>query len=255
MKSNHLIEQEELMAYLDGELTTDRAAVAVAHLERCQECQELAAVLRNVSEQMREWQVPEAPEEMPDFGAAFETSGLKEGAALKSDAKRPRHISRLRLPMPGFGMPMSKGWVFGSGAAVAVLLIAVMMSSLSRTQYATRVAEPFFVAPHKEKESVVDQRAENKTFGSRNAATAGLGQSYSVGGHSAAEQQGQLDANREKAGRLETYGSQTAPNVSGPMIIRTAGLSLTTKEFDKARAGLEDVLHRHNGYVGDLSVG
>ena len=38
------------------------------------------------------------------------------------------------------------------------------------------------------------------------------------------------------------------------MIARTAGLTLTTKEFDKARASLEDILKRHNGYMGELSV-
>lgn len=42
--------------------------------------------------------------------------------------------------------------------------------------------------------------------------------------------------------------------VSGPMIIRTAELSLITKEFDKARANLEAILKRHGGYVGELKV-
>ena len=38
------------------------------------------------------------------------------------------------------------------------------------------------------------------------------------------------------------------------MIIRTAELSLVTKEFDKARAQLEAILQRHHGYVGELKV-
>lgn len=42
------------------------------------------------------------------------------------------------------------------------------------------------------------------------------------------------------------------PNV--PMIARTAGLTLTTKEFDKTRASLEEILKRHNGYMGELQV-
>jgi hypothetical protein len=41
----------------------------------------------------------------------------------------------------------------------------------------------------------------------------------------------------------------------GPMIIRTAQLSLITKEFDKARANLEGILKRHRGYVGELKAG
>ena len=42
---------------------------------------------------------------------------------------------------------------------------------------------------------------------------------------------------------------------SGPMIIRTADLSLITKDFDHARSAIETILKRHHGYVGELSVG
>ena len=39
------------------------------------------------------------------------------------------------------------------------------------------------------------------------------------------------------------------------MIIRTARLSLITKEFDKARANLEAILKRHRGFIGELNAG
>ena len=38
------------------------------------------------------------------------------------------------------------------------------------------------------------------------------------------------------------------------MIARVAGLTLSTKEFDKTRAALEEILKRHNGYMGELKV-
>jgi anti-sigma factor RsiW len=53
----HTIEPEEMMAYLDGELPAARAAEAMTHLERCAECQRLAADLRRVSQEMTAWQV------------------------------------------------------------------------------------------------------------------------------------------------------------------------------------------------------
>jgi len=56
-KTNHPIEQEELMAYLDGELATDRAVTAAAHLEHCQECQRLADDLKGMSQKLMEWEV------------------------------------------------------------------------------------------------------------------------------------------------------------------------------------------------------
>src|ERR1700676_615925 len=59
-KNNHRFEQEELMAYLDGEWPTDRATAAVAHLEQCVECQTLAADLRSVSQKLMAWEVKSA---------------------------------------------------------------------------------------------------------------------------------------------------------------------------------------------------
>ena len=41
--NRHPIEQEELMAYLDGELPSDQATEALLHLELCPECQTLVA--------------------------------------------------------------------------------------------------------------------------------------------------------------------------------------------------------------------
>ncbi len=82
-------------------------------------------------------------------------------------------------------------------------------------------------------------------------------------------------ANAREYARLEQFARlQNAPSVrssgpeqeeqsapvnnlipTGPMIIRTAELSLVTKEFDKARANLEAILKRHRGYIGELKAG
>src|SRR5690348_9130355 len=59
--NRHPIEQEELMAYLDGELPPGRASEALSHLELCPECQTLAADLRGVSQELMAWEV-ESPE-------------------------------------------------------------------------------------------------------------------------------------------------------------------------------------------------
>jgi hypothetical protein len=59
--STHPIEQEELMAYLDGELQKDRSAVVAAHLDSCDECRKLADDLKNISQGLQVWQV-ESPE-------------------------------------------------------------------------------------------------------------------------------------------------------------------------------------------------
>jgi hypothetical protein len=50
-------------------------------------------------------------------------------------------------------------------------------------------------------------------------------------------------------------GDEHKEGVPGvPMIARTAGLTLVAKDFDKTRASVEEILKRHNGYIGELSV-
>ncbi len=46
----HPIEPEELMAYLDGELTADRASATATHLSECSECQTCCRAAKCFSE-------------------------------------------------------------------------------------------------------------------------------------------------------------------------------------------------------------
>ena len=55
-KTNHPVEPEELMAYLDGELPPGRAVSTAAHLEGCPECQRLAGDLQGVSHKLLAWE-------------------------------------------------------------------------------------------------------------------------------------------------------------------------------------------------------
>ena len=55
------IEQEELMAYLDGELPADQATEVLSHMELCPECQTFVAEFRGVSQELMAWEV-ESPE-------------------------------------------------------------------------------------------------------------------------------------------------------------------------------------------------
>jgi len=168
--TNHPIEQEELMAYLDGELPVNRAAAAAVHLESCRDCQSLAADLQGVQRRLLEWQV--------DVGQA---SGLPK--QIVAPTKRPRRISR---------------WIWavaGTGVAALVLVSSVQLNSKHR------------------------------------------------------EMQG-IDQIRTLP-RLSSSIAKPAPNT---MIARTAELTLTTNEFDKSRLAIEEILKRHNGYLGQLNV-
>ncbi|HEY6372605.1 MAG TPA: DUF4349 domain-containing protein, partial [Candidatus Sulfotelmatobacter sp.] len=58
--------------------------------------------------------------------------------------------------------------------------------------------------------------------------------------------------------KLKQYAaaqSAMALQKPGPMIARTVSLSIIAKDFDSARASLDAILARHNGYAANLSVG
>ena len=102
------IEPEELMAYLDGELPMDQAGAAANHLERCRDCQGLAADFQRVSRRLTEWQV-----EPTNVTAVWEPS------ELPPPARR------------GLGVRW-KPWVW---AMAAVSALALLVLSQNRTAY------------------------------------------------------------------------------------------------------------------------
>ena len=91
-RSNHPIEQEELMAYLDGELATNRAIAAAAHLEHCAECQELAADLRKLSQELMGWEVEQAESSSEISDENCGGSGAAEKGAEEEERFRAKSM-------------------------------------------------------------------------------------------------------------------------------------------------------------------
>jgi hypothetical protein len=164
--TNHPIEPEELMAYLDGELPADRAAVAAFHLETCEECQRATDDFRGVSMRLSTWQV--------------EPSAL-EAPALPEKPKKVSFFSRWR-------------WVLATAAACPIVLAI----------FITREGESL---------------------------PRGVSMMQAV-----------------------TVDGPGLHRIVSPMIVRTSQLTVTVKDVDKARPSLDDILKRHDGYVGQLST-
>jgi uncharacterized protein DUF4349/putative zinc finger protein len=121
--SQHPMEHEELMAFLDGELPAERAAGAAEHLKRCTECQKLAADLQRVSQALVGWEVEPAPSEIP----ASISSALDARAAKSNSAKTARWDWRALTAWPHLRL--------AAGLAVAtVLVIAVLVPSFVKSK-------------------------------------------------------------------------------------------------------------------------
>src|SRR5689334_14088756 len=132
-KSKHPIEQEELMAYLDGELATYRAVAAAAHLEHCAECQELAADLRKLSQELMAWEVEqsESSSEISDEIAA----------ALEKRKSHPKQSTgAVRWSWRMLFTPRRVAWA-GGVAVFSLLVMAVSIPNLLRSRFAADTAQ------------------------------------------------------------------------------------------------------------------
>jgi hypothetical protein len=238
-KSNHPIEQEELMAYLDGELATNRAVEAAAHLEHCAQCQELAANLRKLSQEMMAWKVEELePEdEMP----------IAIQAALQDRPDKPR---KSRKPLGWRILLTRRGLAWAGGGVVAVLFLMIFSFSPLRPvrmaqEMATPKLEGYYGSPR-----VVAPPPPPNASASINGNMSKI--APGIVGHQAASRTN--GAEGQSVDDEVDSSERTLDLPAVPMIARVAGITLTTKEFDKTRVSLEEILKRHNGYMGELKV-
>jgi hypothetical protein len=240
ISNNHPIEQEDLMAYLDGELSTDRAAATLAHLERCPECQTIASDLRGVSRKLLAWEVEaSSPRLAQSIANALETFKPEPG----SDVKIARHRWHDRLDLRRWS-PQRWGAAIISAAVIAVLIVG-SISTMRRNDLRARSSMEPLPTPAR---APVNGRQLDKLETYSGGRQFDRVETYS-------ELQTPQQSDKTATTTLASPGEVTSDTaITGPMIVRTAALTLSTREFDKARARLDDILKRHHGYVGELNV-
>jgi hypothetical protein len=191
----HAVEPEELMAYLDGELASGRAAEAMTHLDRCPECQRLAGDLRRVSQELTAWQV-ESPNQ----------------SAPVIETPKPSRLPLWR------GLP---AWAWAVAGAALILGFVMVQRNAARRQPAARAAY--------------------------------ITGSVNLGGITQPIY-GSLPMAPPAATPPPQAADQIETTSRGPMIERSAQLTLTTHDFDQLRGRIDAVLARHHGYLADLTV-
>lgn len=118
--NRHLIEHEELMAYLDGELSADQATETLSHLELCPQCQTLAADFRDVSQELLAWEV-----ESPEIGIASELDAAL-GERLQQRQAAKITSSRLQSRM------LTSGWIWGVALAIVCVAVGLKLTLTNR---------------------------------------------------------------------------------------------------------------------------
>jgi hypothetical protein len=221
MKTMHTFDREEIMAYVDGELTRERVAVVRAHLDECAACRALVDDLRGLSGQLAVWQPETSPVRLASLvGRAAAT------AAAKPDARGP--ISRWLSGRSRLGI---RRWALIATPALAVLALVVAIP-MSVTLPSRAVLGSAREAP------------ADRTAGVR-AGTAGA----------QAQERGAHVAGQTPQGPPLTMTIQTEPEaVVGPMVVRTASMQLSTDKFDDMRLAIERLVAAHDGRIGSLEV-
>ena len=120
--NRHPIEQEELMAYFDGELPTERATEALSHLELCPECQTLAADFRVVSQELMAWEV-----ESTEVGIS---SKINAALAERLQKRQAAKVSWPRLQH----RVMTSRWVWAGALAIVCVAVGLKLTLTSRNR-------------------------------------------------------------------------------------------------------------------------
>ncbi|MBV9035094.1 MAG: DUF4349 domain-containing protein [Acidobacteriaceae bacterium] len=212
--NSHPFSQEQLMAYLDGELPGNEAAIAAAHLQHCRECQELAADLQSVSRHLSAWQIDKpSPALIDQLGAALNALRLKKTEKFA-----------------WFPFFVKHRWPLGLLVSSAVLLVAI--------------SAVFWQHPRvrRSSELYLPEYSGLQKFARLDGAAPVRSSSDAVGGNSG-----------EFLSVAPPPPLQPAAP-SGPIIIRTAQLSLTTNDFPHIRESISRILTSREGYIAQLEM-
>jgi Domain of unknown function (DUF4349)/Putative zinc-finger len=247
----HPVEAEELMAYVDGELPVERAAAAATHLQECRECQIVAAELKSVSESLATWEIEaKEPSITSELAAALDARESQSDAAVSGEPSAWAIL--VRFPRLS---PFAGGALVGGMAALLVTFLLIIPATLSHrsppsTPLAARSQAQNMAAAVPGQGSGGDRDRLAPPTPSFNDS-----QRLMLAQRSA---QADLSSNLETAATSPVTAAvkvsgNTTPAV-GPMILRTAQITLVAQNLDKARAAMDQVVKRYSGYVGDLSI-
>jgi anti-sigma factor RsiW len=232
--TTHSVAPEDIMAFLDGELSAVEARAVSAHLKDCAQCAMVAEQFRATSEMFSRWDVEAAPASLEDSVAA---KAATHRAAVNS---RPARFRGRRLLAIGSG----------AVAVMALLVVAVFF----RPSGQSRSSAEFVLADKPIAGYVQPQLSEKMrrpaeplhALDSRPSAgivagEAGMGPPGS-GGIAGTGFSGGSD------GQLE------ASSTPAPMIARAAWLVIRVKDVEASRSSLDAILARHHGYPAQLNV-
>ena len=254
MRSTHPFEQEEVMAYLDGEIPADRAAEIALHMQKCAECQTLAASFRNLSHELAAWGIEASPARLTEQLDRQAAAGATQQAQRKPSLEELTPLQRLLALARS---KRTRPWAWASAGALAML--AVMLIGLPALLTDRRV------------DNYVAHNSAGRGIVGGTAVESQANESRAQVGFEDARIASSLEMNSSLDGRNVSAPARTASRgvgvaspapppppppgaPSAPMIARTASLSIIAKDFASVESAVKSVTARHSGYIGELNT-
>jgi hypothetical protein len=238
----HLVAPEEVMAYVDGELSPDRAESVSAHIDACAECREVADSLRGNSQALSNWSLPAAPPSRDFENRLFEAS--------RSASPSPF------LVVTQLAAFLRRHWILtaASSALLGGILLAVSMVSFTRNEMASRTPKGPYGLAGRLQDSFTSSEAVG-SIGKLRAESAEDVNGLFVGDRTDPKDEASKAALVRRLQEEQMASSLANPQnvlLHPPMIARTVSLSVVVKDFGGSRAALDAILERHHAYAAQL---
>lgn len=250
----HHVAPEELMAFLDGELSAAESQGVSVHVDQCAECANVAEQLRRTSRALAAWKVPAIPEKVEK--SVTELAAKKESGL---DLGKPRLFIRASF------WTWKRYAVMSAGAVSALLILAAVLTPNLMRMRVTPGAASYVAAQRSDKGrgtlgtiytdgpppsagKPAPPRSGPVPLSSRGVATDSNGILHGLGDH--AEQSLSVDGQPMTEQQSKVF-SNGAPS---PMIARTVSLSIMVKDFATSRSSLDMILARYRGYSAQLNA-
>jgi hypothetical protein len=239
--TTHPFTPEEIMAFVDGQLSADGAQSVSAHVETCAECQEAIASLRGTSHALSNWTAGSVPARLEKW--VLDKSHATCIVSEEGFISKLRRFSRLSPALT---------------VTAATFVLGLVLIGLSAQRYDKSASAPKEMMDYFAKQQVAEKKASLGKLEPNVPAAAPMAQAgVRHGDVTASLDFAQVDESKSEVPPPPTPGFAQISGVRpvGPMIARTVALSVVVKDFDAARGSLDALLMRHNGYAAGLNVG
>lgn len=221
------VDKEQLMAYLDGELSPDAAVGIAAHLSECAGCQAAAGEFRSLSANLSEWTVEQAPRDL--------SRKVMEAAEAEVAADDRGKSQKFALPIPLYRRTLlSKPfWAAAACMLIAVALCWKTFTPQKVTQDAEKLSGYYSAEQIMAEPPAASPPPRTRTMNSLEANSSNDSQS-----------------GRSGAGA----GDRDTSLIAGPAIARTASMKISVKDLTAARAMLDRIVSARGGYVASINI-